>query len=101
MAHPEDDGSVAARRFAKDTPVARAVGGGDEWHDLLEQVVLVAPGGAGVDVLVAAEARETIGRGDDDGRALARRDKPIEASHQILTERIDVEQHAARTCEAH
>jgi hypothetical protein len=40
----------------------------DARHQLVDQMILVAPGGGRVDVLAAAEAGETVGDDDDQGR---------------------------------
>src|SRR5918994_4417490 len=87
MPHAQNNGPVAARRFAEDTPMAGAVCGGNVRHDLIEQVLLVAPRGGRIDVLIAAQAGETIGRGDNNGWALTSRNEPIEAPLQIFSKR--------------
>lgn len=51
-------------------------------------------------VLVAADAREAVGRDDDRGRARAAADEAIHAPREVLAERIDVEDRGARAREA-
>ncbi len=100
VAHAEDDGAVAAGRLAEHRPFACFVSLLNEREDLFEEVVLVAAGGGRVDVLVAADAREAVGRDDDRGRAHAAADEPIHAAREVLAEGIDVEDGGACAGEA-
>ena len=67
--HAEGQGSVSARRLAEHAavlaPRERAVPALHPRHQLLDQVILVAPGRARVQVLGAAEARKAVGHDED------------------------------------
>ena len=74
VAHAVDDGAITAGRLAETTPMIPIRQGSkfavDEGNEFPGQVVGVAADGARVDVLVAAEAGEAVGK-DHDRRAHA------------------------------
>src|SRR3954454_15922569 len=70
----------------------------DLWHHVLQQEIFQRAGGSRVDVLVAAETGETMGKSDDNRRHRAFADQPIEPLRQVLAKAhpVRVRQTAAR-----
>jgi hypothetical protein len=98
-----DDGAVAAGGLAEDGAPAGAAAAQlalDHRHHLVDQIVLVAADGGAVDVLVAAEAAEAIGKGHDHRRHAALADQAIEALRHVLGEGTPVGVDLAGTGEA-
>ena len=81
VAHGVDQGAEAARGFSEDAApsgAAAAEPGFDGRQHLADEKVLVVSEDGRIDILVAAETREAIGEGDDDGRHLAFADQAVE-----------------------
>ena len=98
VAHGERQRAVAAGRLAHHAAVLasrqRAVGAVHVRDQLCDHVVLVAPGGARVEVLGAAVAREAVGQDEDHLLACAARDQRVHALVQSRRPRIVVEERA-------
>src|SRR5271157_5180392 len=58
----------------------------DRRQHFMQQEVLPSTHGSRVDVLVAAEPGEAIGKGDDDRRHALFADQPVEPFRQVLAE---------------
>src|SRR5262249_10714942 len=99
VAHALDHGAIAAARLAGDGAVA-PVGQGaerlvDPGNQLVDEIGLVAPGGARVEVLASAPAREAIGEGGDQGPQAALADQTVETAVEPLVPAAGLEQHDA------
>ena len=82
-------GAVAAGGLAEDGAPAGPAAAQlalDQRHHLVDQIVLVAADGGAVDVLVAAEAAEAIGKGHDHRRHAALADQAVEPLRHVLGE---------------
>src|SRR5690606_6765119 len=87
MAHGMDEGAVAARALAEDAPATVPAAGEAPLHEgqhFPDQKGLPGPHGGAVDVLVAAEACEAVGKGDDDRRHRPGADQAVEALGHVL-----------------
>ena len=88
-----DHRAIAAGAFAEDAAFAFAAAAEflfDGRHGFFHQEVGPAAGAFAVDVLVAAEFGEAIGKGDDARRHRAGCDQPVEALGHVLAEILPV-----------
>ena len=87
VTHRVHERAVAARALAEDAApavAAAAEAGLDGGQHLGDEERLPGAHGGAVDVLVAAEAGEAVGKGDDDRRHGARADEAVEALGNVL-----------------
>jgi hypothetical protein len=91
--HAVHDGAVAAGGLAEHRAAPAAAAAElalDERHHFVDQVILVAADGGGVDVLVAAEARIAIGEGDGHRAHGAAADQAVQPFRHVLGEGLPV-----------
>ena len=87
MAQPVHDGAVTARALAEyATPAVTAAAEAflDRGEHFVQQVILPRADCRGVDVLIAADAGEAIGEGDNDRRHKAFADQAIEPLRKVF-----------------
>ena len=101
--HAVDDGAVAARGLAETASMLargqRAELAVDEGDDFPGQVVGIAADGGGVDVLVAAESREAVGKHEDGRSHPALMHQARRALGQVLAEGLPAQVRQARARE--
>ncbi len=93
MAHGMDDCAIAAGRFAEDAAPTRPADAQialHQGHHLAQQIILVAADGSAVDVLIAAQAAEAIGKCDGRRRHAPLADQSVETLRHVLAEILPI-----------
>lgn len=102
MQHAVYQRSVAAGRLAETGSFARTAAAEvafDSLQHLACQIGCPRPHGCTVDILVPAQACETIGKGHNDGRQGAFVDQPVEAGREVLAEVLPADMAKPAACE--